>query len=357
MHERIAAAKPQMPAGTQFFPAARPRRPPPRLTVTVALALFSGVIVLLWATSTARYAALTATPAFIPALGYPVMAGRGLSLIASVRSLDVRVRRLYIFDNSDGSPDIDCAVQEIRGLIAAGAVPIDNVTLLAGTPLAGGRFMGVSETWNSLMHTALLVDGAPWAMILNDDIGYPPGDLAVGAAAMWRRHHSHAAVFVDSQLPGNTKGHMFASWAISRLGFGAVGRLDENFYPAYYEDCDWFMRLRLAGVRWYVERDWHIVHPVAAWDPPLSGQFASCMRGIPGSDATAERIRMASKALVTSVVNGTVPNGNRAYYLRKWGDQECGRAAWPYPFNDIQRPLSSWTLDLGRRGNIVAGVP
>ncbi len=97
--------------------------------------------------------------------------------------------------------------------------------------IRNGRNLGVAAAWNELLR------GSPDepVVISNDDIIFGKDtfrmlrDAAlehpfVGAAGGW-------ALF--AQNPECTK---------------AVGFYDERFYPAYYEDCDYLLRMRRAGV-------------------------------------------------------------------------------------------------------------
>jgi hypothetical protein len=50
--------------------------------------------------------------------------------------------------------------------------------------------------------------------------------------------------------------HVFG---ISKSVVDKIGYIDTNFWPAYYEDADYTMRMRLAGI----EYDYHVNPPVA----------------------------------------------------------------------------------------------
>jgi Methyltransferase domain/Glycosyl transferase family 2 len=97
-----------------------------------------------------------------------------------------------------------------------------------------GQNIGVAASWNRLLDMA----GAESIAISNDDVVFGPEtfrtlfDAAkrfpfVGAVGGW-------ALFAQS--PECTK---------------RVGYYDELFYPAYYEDCDYLLRMRRAGVEFH----------------------------------------------------------------------------------------------------------
>ena len=41
----------------------------------------------------------------------------------------------------------------------------------------------------------------------------------------------------------------YASFALTRMGIKKLGPMDENFWPAYAEDCDYWYRVQLVGCR------------------------------------------------------------------------------------------------------------
>jgi GT2 family glycosyltransferase len=42
---------------------------------------------------------------------------------------------------------------------------------------------------------------------------------------------------------------MFCVFLLKRFAFERVGRFDERFYPAYFEDNDYHRRMKLAGIK------------------------------------------------------------------------------------------------------------
>lgn len=96
------------------------------------------------------------------------------------------------------------------------------------------------------------------------------------------------------------EGHSWHLIAIHRRVFDAVGRFDENFYPAYEESIDFGYRMRLVGME---GTSWRNV-----WVNAMS----------------------AGAAWHTKVVS--CPNGPlRAYYERKWGGPK-GAEKFTLPF-------------------------
>lgn len=53
------------------------------------------------------------------------------------------------------------------------------------------------------------------------------------------------------------------AFAVTREAVRVAGTMDENFYPAYYEDIDWRWRMNLAGFSEIVVSDCEIIHKVS----------------------------------------------------------------------------------------------
>ena len=91
-----------------------------------------------------------------------------------------------------------------------------------------------------------------------------------------------------------------------------IGYFDENFYPGYFEDCDWDHRCSLAKIDEYgnIEID------------------AYCQ--IDGG-ATKDGVDVRIDAV-------------HEYFKNKWGGSRTrqGWGEWKHPFNDPTKPISYW---------------
>jgi GT2 family glycosyltransferase len=141
---------------------------------------------------------------------------------------------------------------------------VEYLRKLSGvTVVENGRNLGVAAAWNA----GVKLSTAPWIAILNNDTVLPPGwlrglrdfclktgarvaspsmregdlnyDLVPYAAEFIRRMHRQARW-------GTADGPAFL---VSRDVFDTVGLFDESFFPAAYEDLDFFRRARTAGFR------------------------------------------------------------------------------------------------------------
>lgn len=187
-------------------------------------------------------------------------------------------------------------------------VIIDNGGALAAPPpglnvriIKPGTNIGVAAAWNLLLEDA----GDEPIVISNDDIVFNHCTFAEMADGIER------VPFVE--------GLGWALFAQSPECTRRVGYYDENFWPAYYEDCDYDHRMRLAGLV-----------PV----PVLS-----------------ERVQHAGWASSVGVGGGVETewlSRGKQYFLQKWGDDAShirGTSAtllYRTPFNGT--PPTGWSL-------------
>ena len=152
----------------------------------------------------------------IPVMIVPVLARPEL-LYRMVASIDHPVGHLLIIDNGSvvGDPPAD----------------LPNVEQVSVVRLPSN--LGVAAAWNLGIK---LTPHAPWWMIVNFDVTFPPGSLARFAEVQ-----TGGLVLSAAQPP-------WACFAIHDETVMHVGLFDEGFYPAYWEDCDYERRVRAAGI-------------------------------------------------------------------------------------------------------------
>ena len=94
--------------------------------------------------------------------------------------------------------------------------------------------LGVPVSWNLGIKSTPF---APWWMVSNFDVVFPPGALAEFAKL------SHLGRVVISSEPAN--------WCLFTIGCEVVeqvGLFDEGIHPAYFEDSDYLRRCQAHGV-------------------------------------------------------------------------------------------------------------
>ena len=182
-----------------------------------------------------------ADPPPIPVLGVATIFHAGY-LLRCFRSIDFPVETLVLVHNGQDA-EVSAAVETLR----AERPQLRVVAVPSNSGCAGG--------WNRIIgaNTA-----APWWLIVNDDIAFPPGALRNLAARVWAR--------ADNADAGHFKfwyQHGATGWSCFALMARAVqraGTFDENVFPVYFEDQDYEWRLERAGLRSVHIRDVLVVH-------------------------------------------------------------------------------------------------
>lgn len=142
------------------------------------------------------------------------------------------------------------------------------------------RNIGVSAAWNKIY------DSRPdWIIISNDDVEFEPDTIERLVLAA----ESSAAEFL---FPGSS-GAMFCVFLMKHSCFARVGRFDENFYPAYFEDNDYHRRMKIKNV--------HELQVVNAGYRHVGSAYLKSLNPSEQQEHHANFRR------------------NRDYYVRKWG--------------------------------------
>jgi len=249
----------------------------------------------------------------IPVLGTLIL-NRGDLLLRLFRSIDYPYDKFVIINNGKDKGVI-AACEEIQKKDPSKVVVIHSP-----------KNTGVAAGWNLLIKDF----PAPWTFICGNDVEFPAGVLEKMVTAIWEGHEKYGKFFAD-------QGHN--AFAITKLAIDTVGYFDENFYPAYLEDCDYQTRLRLAGIPYLDIPGIHVVH----------GEPKELTGHEPGSSTIYSDPRYR-------IANGITHHNGFQYYIKKWGgvnEQE----KFTHPFNDSKKSLKDWTLDPAwREMNDIWGV-
>lgn len=145
--------------------------------------------------------------------------------------------------------------------------------------------------------------GADVVINCNDDVTWGAGDVdrLVECAA----DNPGVGVIYGYGTNGNASAKGSLDWcvaAINPIALDVVGCFDENFHPAYFEDCDYTRRMRLAGL------------------PDMACQQMDCHHMGSASIYSDDALRKANDA---TFVN------NRTYWHTKWGKD----VTYTTPFN------------------------
>jgi GT2 family glycosyltransferase len=149
--------------------------------------------------------------------------------------------------------------------------------------------LGVSGSWNMIMDYAEKVKGTH-VLMLNDDIYLGKSEEEINAIIrLWKPE------FLCTELN-------WCSFILSVDAYLKVGKFDEKFFPAYFEDNDYFRRMLLAGV----------TITTNAMLNPVIYRNSMTIQKTPELNSGFEK--------------------NRQYYISKWGGQPT-QETFSTPFN------------------------
>jgi GT2 family glycosyltransferase len=156
-----------------------------------------------------------------------------------------------------------------------------------------GANVGCAHSWNVGLHDAY-EDGADVVIVCNDDIIFSPGDIdKIANKAFHNRdkpYISCAGRDVKVGTPVVTLG--YSCLTFNPITLEKVGYFDQNFFPAYLEDCDLHRRVTLAGL--------------------VEGNVADTRVTHLGSNSIDQDQKLFFDNLVSQRNNGL-------YYISKWG--------------------------------------
>jgi GT2 family glycosyltransferase len=224
-----------------------------------------------------------------------------------------------------------------------------------------GTNRGVSRSWNEGLR-ASFDDGNEATLLVNDDIFFYGGgfdafaDFILSEARRVPHFGTISAFGLDTGTAGPLgagKFHQRPHWqgaACMAVGPGAieaVGYFDQNFWPAYFEDADYFRRLELSGIP-------------TLWDERILLEH--------------NRSQTVRADFLLKRLHDERTRRNERYYLRKWGglrgwggpDAPSGLELFKRPFDDpnigcaipfvaIEAPYGP-KYDRSDLGEAVAGV-
>lgn len=181
-----------------------------------------------------------------------------------------------------------------------------------------GRNLGVAGSWNLAPEIFPTEDA--W-LIINDDHELQPGVLEKICKASDEHHKNYPVIYINQY-------EAYDMFVWTRKGFEQFGSFDENFYPVYYEDWEYRLRMNLSGAKGYQIGDTETM-PIKHGKPYTGGK----------------RYR---KLLDTTDLL------QRDYYTRKWGvvGDKPADETFEHPFNTIKNDVKFWELEVARREEI-----
>lgn len=168
--------------------------------------------------------------------------------------------------------------------------------------------VGVSGAMNVGLKAMMTYD-LPYAMFSGDDTRFRPARLAKAQSII--ANNTDVCVFLFEG---------YASHAISRSGASIIGPWDENFWPAFAEDCDIWFRAQLEGCKMFYRAKYR---PEGVNED--SGASAFVDHGDFYDPAVSASTTHKSQPELSKLVERTLDGsrGRFKYLVRKWGVDVC----------------------------------
>ena len=176
---------------------------------------------------------------------------------------------------------------------------------------------GLAKSWNEGLIDGYR-DGMDVMLIANDDALPEHGDATRIARAALHNPGDYMVSGWGFDAQRNQSGDMlFSLAAINPIALETIGYFDENFFPIYYEDVDYYRRASLAGLERRCFPGTHILHA------------GSKSLGVTAAHIHEDRFAR-----------------NQAYFFRKWGGEK-GHEQFTTPFNDPALGIRIGAADRG----------
>jgi GT2 family glycosyltransferase len=217
-------------------------------------------------------------------------------LLAQCNCIDFPVKRYFILDNSMGKdPDVRQAIATIQNTNHSFVEEVIVVTNFLNAGFSGSVNQIIKQNTD-----------CPYWCILSVDWHPQPGQLMRLANRLMQ---PFTAILCDETQNG------YSSMVFTPELLHEVGLMDENFFPAYYEDNDHRYRMSLVGMEWELF--------------PL--QYTHAVSSTLKRDKTF------------SAKNQFTFKENHRYYVEKWGGSP-GQEQYETPF-DMEIPIDYWLYD------------
>jgi len=189
-----------------------------------------------------------------------------------------------------------------------------------------GYNIGVAHCFNEALYLGYEKGDYDYVFLINSDIRFYPGDID--------RMISLAEEYPDKALitVRGTHGkhgddwkhsHGLAACILMPDAFREVGYFDENIFPAYFEDCDYFYRVRHA-------RGDEITNEHSSLENVENPLVASLLTGKTHHEGSS--VIYSDRRILK--LNSFFFNGNKDYYIAKWGG-ENDHEKYRIPFGKI----------------------
>lgn len=200
-------------------------------------------------------------------------------LLESIDTQTIQPEDIHIIDNSNG--DLQTNRKDLK---------------ITRTPN-----MGVARSWNYLINS--LPNDEDVILITNDDNALKP--FAIEQILKISQDNPNHNYF-------GSRSNGFSCFAMRKRGLKEVGKFDETFYPAYFEDNDYHYRMKLQGLDFITTEE-------EIYELGIRGNGSQTLNSI---KTKPEDIQLIQEGYRT----------NERYYQAKWGGH-TQKEIYKTPFN------------------------
>lgn len=297
------------------------------------------------------------TPGSIPMLTVSMNMDKNKYLSRLLASIDYPVKIVCIqIGNSDESI-VKSVVHDIQVFRMKNPLINIQLTTLPYNP-------GSAKGFNFGLRNMLYSPSKPaWVLVVNNDIAFYPGVLKNLAEQVNKQlvfDHKFGIGFTSLCCGGEWSAVVFTRRMVEVVGF-----MDENFYPAYYEDDDYGIRVSLSSFKAVKFQDTPMLHgQIDGSKDYLSGLFSNLYmtkklsRGEIAWKQAQELGQVLSKAYIEKKWNIKMPG-----FKDKIKAVDCKTVAgingncvvgYRSPHGDNTKTLRDWSLNEQEFNNLLA---
>jgi GT2 family glycosyltransferase len=142
--------------------------------------------------------------------------------------------KVYLFNHHHPSCDY---MEQIEGEFTSDELRLYNY----------GENRGLAKSWNEGIYEAMFSNDA--IAVANADISFDNDSISLLAASVVDQS-DRAIVWCNGEHQDQGKGVSmgYSLFGVTQQGLNTIGYFDQNFFPAYGEDCDYDRRIKLSGL-------------------------------------------------------------------------------------------------------------
>lgn len=228
-------------------------------------------------------------------------------------SIDYKTRHVFVvvnYANDDRKQAIVNVVDQYTGctLDTTSGENCKNLHIKEIHLLASSENIGYAGSFNAGMK-AVVEHNLQYAIFSGDDTRFRPGRLLQAKKIML---NSDACMY---HFEG------YSCFGITQDALRSLGPMDENFWPIYSEDCDYWFRTQLAECKVYYR---------GGYKPETQDTLSLQNAFVEHGDATIVKAQSSSTfksdPFLSKLVENTLDSnrGRFAYLVHKWGFDTCG---------------------------------